>query len=681
MYIKRLKASFGRLQGDELILHEGLNIIQAPNESGKSTWSHFIRTMLYGISTSERSKNGSVPDKARFRPWGSQPMQGQMDIVWQGKDITLTRPAVGGDKPMGGCIATYTGTGEKISELMGKNTGEALLGITEAVFRRSAFITFAEIPVDKDNELEKKITSLVTSGEEECSYTDADERLRRWQRKRRFRSEGRLPEAEKRLNEVRQALKNIEDESSRLADLREKIKKLEKQKELLELELRRHVRDERLEAVNRLNEAERTYSAIQVKKAVLEKEINGVREEDLKSLEAESSRLAIHKKTYADAADELKKEERELSSLPDTAVKGLGGKGGAALASFALALACFAVTLAISIWLILIPAAVLCITGGLLLFLRARDLAEKRAEFKAARELLEYKVRLAKDRYEASMAEVQKSETAQAQLMKKLNASDGETPDSLASRLYAAIAAYGKACIEADSELNKVELLKGMVTGEAEDIEGETRLSKSEAETYMKQTVSELEKTERELARGEGTYSRLGDPLLLSTEENRLKEEILSLEREYRALDLAIYTMRDANSRLQALFSPLISREAGMLLSAMTSGVYKGVYFDRDMRFSAERAEDISARELEYLSDGTKNQLYLAIRLAICRLALPSPPEGEMCPLILDDALDSFDDERAMQALKLLNELSGERQIILFTCHSREKSMLEKIMQ
>jgi uncharacterized protein YhaN len=75
MYIKRLKASFGRLQGDELILHEGLNIIQAPNESGKSTWSHFIRTMLYGISTSERSKNGSVPDKARFRPWGSQPMQ------------------------------------------------------------------------------------------------------------------------------------------------------------------------------------------------------------------------------------------------------------------------------------------------------------------------------------------------------------------------------------------------------------------------------------------------------------------------------------------------------------------------------------------------------------------------------------------------------------------------------
>jgi hypothetical protein len=42
------------------------------------------------------------------------------------------------------------------------------------------------------------------------------------------------------------------------------------------------------------------------------------------------------------------------------------------------------------------------------------------------------------------MAEVQKSETAQAHLMKELNASDGETPDSLVSRLYAAIASYGR---------------------------------------------------------------------------------------------------------------------------------------------------------------------------------------------------------------------------------------------
>jgi hypothetical protein len=315
MVIRKLKASFGKLQGDELVLGEGLNIIQAPNEAGKSTWSHFIRAMLYGVSTSERSKSGFIPDKTRFRPWGGLPMQGTMDIVWRGKELTLTRAAAGGDKPMGGCIVTYTGTGERVPELMGKNTGELLLGITEPVFRRSAFIAGSEISVDKDTELEKKITALVTSGEEDCSYTDADDRLRRWQRKRRFRSDGRLPEAENRLREVRRALAGIEEESSRLAELREKIKKLEKQKELLELELRRHDRDERAERQKKLAAAELALSEANKRMADLEKETEGLTEQDVRALESESSKLEILQKAHEEAVGEHKKPSWSLESF------------------------------------------------------------------------------------------------------------------------------------------------------------------------------------------------------------------------------------------------------------------------------------------------------------------------------------------------------------------------------
>ena len=57
--------------------------------------------------------------------------------------------------------------------------------------------------------------------------------------------------------------------------------------------------------------------------------------------------------------------------------------------------------------------------------------------------------------------------------------------------------------------------------------------------------------------------------------------------------------------------------------------------------------------------------LYLAVRLAVCELALP---EGESCPLILDDALVNLDDERLEQAMKLLGEIAKQRQVILFTC-------------
>ena len=43
MQIKRLAATFGRLENETLDLEPGLNVIEAPNEAGKSTWTAFLR--------------------------------------------------------------------------------------------------------------------------------------------------------------------------------------------------------------------------------------------------------------------------------------------------------------------------------------------------------------------------------------------------------------------------------------------------------------------------------------------------------------------------------------------------------------------------------------------------------------------------------------------------------------
>ena len=65
MIIKKMTASFGKLQNETLELGDGLNIVFAPNESGKSTWCGFIKAMLYGIETAVREKNGVKPDKLK----------------------------------------------------------------------------------------------------------------------------------------------------------------------------------------------------------------------------------------------------------------------------------------------------------------------------------------------------------------------------------------------------------------------------------------------------------------------------------------------------------------------------------------------------------------------------------------------------------------------------------------
>jgi hypothetical protein len=71
-------------------------------------------------------------------------------------------------------------------------------------------------------------------------------------------------------------------------------------------------------------------------------------------------------------------------------------------------------------------------------------------------------------------------------------------------------------------------------------------------------------------------------------------------------------------------------------------------------------------KDLGYLSKGTRDQLNLALRLAIGDVL--SPQCGPL-PLILDEPFAHWDDDRFVQGLRFLVELARERQVILLTCH------------
>ncbi len=82
--------------------------------------------------------------------------------------------------------------------------------------------------------------------------------------------------------------------------------------------------------------------------------------------------------------------------------------------------------------------------------------------------------------------------------------------------------------------------------------------------------------------------------------------------------------------------------------------------------------------ESAFLSRGTADQLYLALRLALCDMLLGGE---DPCPIVLDDALINFDDARMGHALDYLAEIAQHRQILLFSCHSREKRYIQTKMR
>ena len=697
MELRTLKASFGRLEGALLTLHPGLNVIEAPNESGKSTWAAFLRAMLYGISTSERAKAGVLPDKLRWKPWSGAPMAGVMEFSWRGGEVTLRRASPGGGKPMGAAEAVFTGTEQRVPELLSGVPGETILGVPEAVFRRSAFISGTELAVDANAELEKKITRLVTSGEERSSYSEAEERLRRWQRKRRWRSTGAIPAAETRRMELQSKLRRIEEENKRLSDLREQKAKLARQEALLKNELALHLRDERRAAEVRrtaseaaAKEADREARAAEARAAELEAGAAGITDEKVRTLRAAAVRLEEAARDRDDARAALEEAKTALEALPPPE-KQPNPRRKPVLILFILGVLVLLAGAAAGTGLLQVPLGAVLggLLAGLILLLIAallsssgrRAAREKEAALARERELKTQAAETAEGHFNACQEETEGCEEALKQALEALGAAPGEAPEAAALRAEALLRELRETRLAAENARALRDKLTAALSPAPDPIPedalpGETRLEKREAEDYLRRTEDRLKTVSRDLDRGEGIFGLLGDPLVLATEEENLGEESRRLQQEYDALDLALDALREANNRLQTLFSPLISRRAAALMAQMTDGSYAGVYFDREMHFSALRSGDLDARALEYLSEGTRSQLYLAVRLAICELVLP--PE-EPCPLILDDVLAAFDDKRAKDTLRLLKELSKERQILLLTCQSREKRLLEEL--
>ena len=110
MRIYSMTATFGKLEHETLTLKPGLNVIQAPNEWGKSTWCAFLLAMLYGLDTRAKSTKGSLADKERYAPWSGSPMEGRLEVEWQGRPITIER-RTRGRVPLGEFRAYETDSG------------------------------------------------------------------------------------------------------------------------------------------------------------------------------------------------------------------------------------------------------------------------------------------------------------------------------------------------------------------------------------------------------------------------------------------------------------------------------------------------------------------------------------------------------------------------------------------
>ena len=194
-------------------------------------------------------------------------------------------------------------------------------------------------------------------------------------------------------------------------------------------------------------------------------------------------------------------------------------------------------------------------------------------------------------------------------------------------------------------------------------------LSREEAAAELARTQALLAQERTRFDTLTGRIRALDRSSDLEAQLAQKQEQLTALQGEYDAIALAMDALSQANTVLQNRFSPALGARAAEIFAQLTDGRYDAVALDRSFRLAAEPQGSYTPRDAQYLSAGALDQLYLAVRLAICELALP---QGDPIPLILDDALTNFDDSRCAAALRFLRQEAESRQVLLFTCHSRE---------
>ncbi len=172
--------------------------------------------------------------------------------------------------------------------------------------------------------------------------------------------------------------------------------------------------------------------------------------------------------------------------------------------------------------------------------------------------------------------------------------------------------------------------------------------------------------------------TRVGDAvvdidMIISKEEmiETYKKQLDRANSKLKVLELLDQTLRQALKNTAIGVSEFIRLDVEKYLSVLTNGKYSKIKITDDFTplvYIKEKDEYLDPVGL--LSKGTINQIFF-----LCRLAYFKSIVGDSRPpIIIDDALVSFDKERLKNMKKILEELSEEFQVILFTCHDDYKT-------
>lgn len=142
------------------------------------------------------------------------------------------------------------------------------------------------------------------------------------------------------------------------------------------------------------------------------------------------------------------------------------------------------------------------------------------------------------------------------------------------------------------------------------------------------------------------------------------KEKLNQLSRKWATLKIEKEVLSETKQKYRAKYLSKVMEETTIFLQTITDGNYVSVHAPEDRDTFWVVSQDGIRYDVSELSQGTMNQLYVSLRLAISKVMT----EDYKLPFIVDDAFVHFDEVRVKKMMQTLQDIAGNQQMIMFTC-------------
>jgi len=624
MIIKEIQlTNFGKFNHKNVSLEPGLNIIYGENEAGKTTLHTFIRGMLFGIEK-QRGKASGRDVYSKYEPWENPSnYQGIMRIENDGTNYRIERNFNREHR-----LFRVINEDEGI-ELTEEQIEELFAGLDESCYYNTISISQLGSVTDKELEviLKNYAANLGATKSMEIDIKEAFSDLDI--QKKKIITENKIGE------------EDIIKKSVKLTTEQLEITEREQHKIISSIEQKK-------ENVNHLLEKKKELSALDKKR--LEELAKQNERKDKLYQDAISYTNEVEK--YSNQLEQIKNHKKELeSSLLEKGIDShetmealmdkIMNKSNMPVTFVILALAFVGAAIGFvvgNLQFITIkeyymrPA--ICMGIAFILFVLAIirycfKKKHKKRKFEILKEL-----RLTSDKLEAAKHE-------EIYVRRQL-----ETKQEALNQTQEIIKQEENTQVSSDDYSDEIREI------EAQERSLNDGVSKAQfALEQKKENEIELEKRIEELKR-------------------RL-ENIKKAKEEIHAIEEAKRNIEEIANEIRSSFGKRLNKQASYYMSKITNGKYDNITIDERLNITINNKKSLMPSSR--LSKGTIEQMYMALRLAAADIIF----EKDKKPILLDDAFVMYDNKRMGNTLKFMAE--SMEQVILFSCHTREKVMADKL--